>query len=101
MVSEGYKEVPNWWYGCVLVGSFAVALGTLYGIGSTLPWWGYLIANIFAFVFILFFGAQAGITGFQFNQQPVIQMVAGYMHPGKPLGESFFCHVLDQILTFS
>lgn len=90
MVSEGYSEVPNWWYACVLVGSLAVGLGTLYGIESTLPWWGYLIANIFAFVFILFFGAQMGITGFQFNQQPIIQMVAGYMHPGKPLANMYF-----------
>jgi hypothetical protein len=86
MVKEGYEEVPNWWYANVLVLSFVVGLGTIYGLKSTLPWWGYIIANLFAALFILFFGAQMGITGFQFNQQPIIQMVAGYMHPGKPLG---------------
>lgn len=90
MVQEGYDEVPNWWYALVLVFSFIVGLGTLYGIGSTLPWWGYIIANLFAAVFILFFGAQMGLTGFQFNQQPIIQMVAGYIHPGKPLANMYF-----------
>ncbi|KAK9388446.1 OPT superfamily oligopeptide transporter [Lipomyces mesembrius] len=90
MMANGYDEVPNWWYAAVLVFSVAVGLGTLYGVKSTLPWWGYIIANIFAALFILFFGAQFGITGFQFNQQPVIQMVAGYLHPGKPLANMYF-----------
>jgi len=86
MMQNGYVEVPQYWYALVLVTSFALGLGTLYSIGSTLPWWGYIISNLFAAVFILFFGAQMGITGFQFNQQPILQMLAGYMHPGKPLG---------------
>ncbi len=81
-----YDEAPQWWYGMVLLTSFIVGLGTLYGVGSTLPWWGYIIANLLSAVMILFFGAQMAITGFQFNQQPLIQMLAGYIHPGKPLG---------------
>jgi OPT family oligopeptide transporter len=81
-----YDEVPNWWFGLVLLFSFIVGLITLYAVGSTLPWWGYILANLLSAIFILFFGAQYGITGFQFNQQPVIQMLAGYIHPGKPLG---------------
>ena len=81
-----YDEVPQWWYGLVLFGSFVVGLGTLYGVSSTLPWWGYIIALLISAIFILFFGAQYAITGFQFNQQPVLQMLGGYLHPGKPLG---------------
>ena len=81
-----YDEVPQWWYGMVLLTSFSVGLGTLYAVGSTLPWWGYVIANILSAIMILFFGAQMAMTGFQFNQQPLVQMLAGYIHPGKPLG---------------
>lgn len=105
MVQEGYSEVPNWWYGLVLLGSFVVGLGTLYGIGSTLPWWGYIISNLFALLFILFFGAQYGLTGFQFNQQPIIQMVAGYIHPVSfilPLISRFHrCRALETYLGSS
>ena len=82
-----YSEVPQWWYGIVLVVSFIISLVTLYGVGSTLPWWGFVLAIVIAAIMILFFGAQTGITGFVFNQQPVAQMLAGYIHPGKPLGE--------------
>jgi len=90
MVQAGYDEVPNWWYGNVLLLSFIVGMGTIYAVKSSLPWWGYIISNIFALIFILIFGAQMGITGFQFNQQPIIQMIAGYLHPGKPLGALLF-----------
>ena len=60
MIKNGYKEVPSWWFGIVLCLSFFIGLGTLYAIGSTLPWWGYILSNIFAAIFILFFGAQYG-----------------------------------------
>jgi OPT family oligopeptide transporter len=90
MMQNGYKEVPQWWYAVVLVLAFAIGMGTLYAIESTLPWWGFIISNIFAAIFILFFGAQMGITGFQFNQQPILQMLAGYLHPGKPLANMYF-----------
>jgi len=88
MMQNGYDEVPSWWYGVVLILAFAIGIGTLYGVQSTLPFWGYLISNIICAIFILFFGALNGLTGFGFNQQPVLQMLAGYMHPGKPLGIS-------------
>jgi len=90
MIRNDYDEVPNWWFLIVLVLSFCIGLGTLYAIGSTLPAWGYIMANIFAAIFILFFGAQYGMTGFQFNQQPIVQMLAGYLHPGKPLANMYF-----------
>ncbi|KAK4113429.1 OPT superfamily oligopeptide transporter [Canariomyces notabilis] len=90
MVQNGYREVQQWWYFGVLVVAFALGMGTLYGTNSTLPWWGFILANLFAAIFILFFGAQMGITGFQFNQQPILQMLAGYIHPGKPLANMYF-----------
>ena len=85
MVRNLYKEVPIWWWGIVLVVCWVVALGCLYSMKSTLPWWGFIISTIMLTLFLLFFGAQYGITGFQFNVQPICQTLAGYMFPGKPL----------------
>lgn len=85
MLRNLYQETPHWWWGAILVASFAVGLGCLYAMKSTLPWWGFIIANLLTLLFMLFFGAQYGITGFQFNVQPICQMLAGYMFPGKPL----------------
>lgn len=78
MVDQDYDEVPNWWFGLVLLFSFVVGLGTLYAVGSTLPWWKFILSNLMAAIMILFSGAQMAIPGFQFNQQPVIQILAGY-----------------------
>jgi OPT family small oligopeptide transporter len=90
MMQNEYREVPNWWYVLVLVLSFVIGIGTLYTIKSTLPWWAFIVSNLFAALFILFFGAQMGLTGFQLNQQPVIQMLGGYLLPGKPLANMYF-----------
>jgi OPT family oligopeptide transporter len=82
-----YAEVPSSWYFLVFAASFIVALASLYAMKSTLPWWGFIIACLFLVVFMVFFGAQYAITGFSVNLQPIFQMLAGYMFPGKPLGK--------------
>jgi hypothetical protein len=74
----------------ILVLSILVGLIMLYLTNSTLPWWGFLIACALSTVCILFFGAQTAITGFAFNVQPVIQMIGGYLHPGKPVANMYF-----------
>ena len=83
-----YNEVPSSWYFCIFALSWIVALVCLYVMKSTLPWWGFVIATLFLFVFMVFFGALNGITGFGYNLQSIFQMLAGYMFPGRPLGMS-------------
>lgn len=90
MMKNGYKETPMWWWGASLVISWVVGIVCLYVMKSTLPWWGFLMSTIFTFVFMLFFGAQSGITGFGFNLQPICQMLAGYLFPGRPLANLYF-----------
>lgn len=89
MLRNMYREVPIWWWASVLVVCWIIALVCLYVLKSTLPWWGFIMSTIFMTLFLLFFGAQYGITGFQYNIQPVCQMLAGYMFPGKPLASEY------------
>jgi OPT family oligopeptide transporter len=86
-----YKDAPNWWYGMVFLASAIVGLVMLYVSKSTLPWWGFIVAVLLSTVCILFFGAQYGITGYNYNVQPVIQMIGGYLHPGEPMANMYFC----------
>ena len=85
-----YSDCPSWWYGLVLLSSVVIGLICLYSVESTLPWWGFVIACLLSALCILFFGAQYAITGFQFIIQYIIQMLGGYLHPGKPVANMYF-----------
>jgi hypothetical protein len=85
-VMVNYEECPTSWYFAAFGAAWIVGIVCLYVMKSTLPWWGFIIATLFTIVFMVFFGAQYAITGFGFNLQPIFQMLAGYMFPGKPLG---------------
>ena len=98
MLRNGYKETPIWWWAAVLVVAFVVGLVCLYEMKSTLPWWGFIVATLLTTLFMLFFGAQMGMTGFQFNIQPICQMLAGYLFPGRPLANFYFtCYTYNAL----
>lgn len=85
-----YKEVPNWWYLIILVASIATGMACSYSLGSTLPWWGFVIALTLSSLGTLFFGALAGLLGFGVPITSVIQLMGGYIHPGKPVANMYF-----------
>jgi len=62
----------------------------IYKTDSTLPWWGFLISILIATVSILFFGTLYAITGQPFILQGFIQMIGGFVHPGKPMANMYF-----------
>ncbi|KAF9246168.1 OPT oligopeptide transporter [Melanogaster broomeanus] len=85
-----YPDAPNSWYCAVFLASFVVALIVIYKSNSTLPWWGFIIAIALAALSILFFGALYAITGIGLSIQTFVQMIAGYLHPGKPMANMYF-----------
>lgn len=85
-----YPDAPNSWYLLTFVLSFIVGLVVIYKTDSTLPWWGFVIAVFLAAVCILFFGALYAITGLGISIQTLVQMIAGYLHNGKPMANMFF-----------
>jgi hypothetical protein len=104
-VMVNYDEAPSSWYFAAFAASWITGIVCLYVMKSTLPWWGFIVATLFTFVFLIFFGAQYAITGFGFNLQPIFQMLAGYMFPGRPLGNydalltSFGANIFQPICT--
>jgi OPT family oligopeptide transporter len=85
-----YNEVPALWYIGILAVSMVVALFCIYNLKSTLPWWGFFIACLLSFLSTLFFGALAGLIGFNVPITSVIQLIGGYLHPGKPVANMYF-----------
>ncbi|UPK96938.1 hypothetical protein LCI18_007873 [Fusarium solani-melongenae] len=95
-----YPECPSWWYSCILILSVIMGLVAIYAAKSTLPWYGFFTSLGVAGTFILFFGAQVALTGYQGNVQPIVQMIGGYLHPGQPLNSVIQGISMVQDLTF-
>ncbi|KAI0049000.1 OPT oligopeptide transporter [Auriscalpium vulgare] len=85
-----YPDAPNSWYILTLIASIITALVIIYKTDSTLPWWGFLVACLLATMSILFFGSLYAMTGLQFIIQPFVQMIGGFLHPGKPMANMYF-----------
>lgn len=85
-----YKAVPDWWYGLVLLLSFAIGMIIIYKGNTTLPWWGFIVAILLSYIFLVFLGSMAAISGVQFLVQSIVQMIGGYIRPGDPVSNMFF-----------
>ncbi|TFK54408.1 OPT superfamily oligopeptide transporter [Heliocybe sulcata] len=85
-----YPDSPNSWYLVTLLISFVIAMVVIYKTDSTLPWWGLIIAILLATISVMFFCALYAITGFAFAIQPFVQMIGGFLHPGKPMANMYF-----------
>ncbi|KAI0057185.1 OPT superfamily oligopeptide transporter [Artomyces pyxidatus] len=89
-VMLNYPDAPNSWYVITLIISVVIALVVIYETHSTLPWWGFLISCLLAMLSILFFGSLYAMTGLGFIIQPFVQMIGGFLHPGKPMANMYF-----------
>ncbi|KAL8532078.1 hypothetical protein ACS0TY_008623 [Phlomoides rotata] len=89
---RNYKQVPEWWFLCVLSVNI---VGTLllchyYNDQLQLPWWGVLLACGLAFLFTLPIGVITATT----NQTPglnvITEYIIGYLYPGYPVANMCF-----------
>lgn len=107
-----YPDAPNSWYATVFICSCIVALVVIYKTDSTLPWyvshphpfvrlalqyinhsqfrWGFLVALALGSFSVLFYGALYAITGLSLSIQPFVQMISGFIFPGKPMANMYF-----------
>ncbi|KAI8000498.1 Oligopeptide transporter 3 [Camellia lanceoleosa] len=87
-----YKQVPQWWFLVLLIGSIALSLlmSFVWKKDVQLRWWGMLFAFGLAFIVTLPIGVIQATT----NQQPgydiIAQFIIGYVLPGKPIANLIF-----------
>ncbi|CAN6479013.1 unnamed protein product [Victoria cruziana] len=89
---KNYKEVPQWWFLVLLIGSIVLSLvmSFIWEDEVQLPWWGMVFAFALAFIVTLPIGVIQATT----NQQPgydvIAQFMIGYILPGKPIANLLF-----------
>ncbi|KAJ0968421.1 hypothetical protein J5N97_025338 [Dioscorea zingiberensis] len=87
-----YKQVPEWWFVCILVANIALTIFACeYYIDQLqLPWWGVLLACALA----IFFTLPIGIITATTNQTPglniITEYIMGYLYPGRPVANMCF-----------
>ncbi|WWC68406.1 OPT family small oligopeptide transporter [Kwoniella pini CBS 10737] len=80
-----YPEVPDWWFLALFGVTFTFAVVAIEVYHTELPVWGYLVAVILPFVYIIPSAFIYAMTA----QQPAINLLAelipGYMFQGQPI----------------
>ncbi|KAJ6256139.1 hypothetical protein Dda_8974 [Drechslerella dactyloides] len=87
---RAYKETPTWWYMCILIMAIAIGLVCTYQQKTGLPWWGFLVSCLLSFVLCIFYAPIYGITGFYYKPVTAVQMIGGYLIPGRPVANMMF-----------
>ncbi|KAF8176072.1 OPT oligopeptide transporter [Pholiota molesta] len=85
-----YKEISNWWYFAIFVGTTAMAIATTYAAKSGLPWWGTIVALIFAWLFVPIIGTLSATVGYAPSIENMVQMLGGALIPGRPVANMYF-----------
>ncbi|KAF8524054.1 OPT oligopeptide transporter [Hysterangium stoloniferum] len=84
---KAYQEVPQWWYLALFVASIGVAIGCLYATPGEplMPWWSVLLFTALSAFLAVFLGFITATTGFNIAVKGAVQILAAFIHPGKPI----------------
>ena len=96
-----YKEVPIWWYWVLFVLAFVAGLIVTIRPGTTLPVWGYIVALLLGAFIAPFSCVLYGLYGSGVGTNQLSKMVAGALHPGRPLANLYFASWSHQVILLS
>ncbi|KAF5462983.1 hypothetical protein F2P56_018941 [Juglans regia] len=87
-----YKQVPQWWFMCILVINIVASIFTCqyYNDQLQLPWWGVLLACCIALFFTLPVGVIKATTNQMLTLNVITEYIIGYLYPGYPVANICF-----------
>ncbi|KZT06289.1 OPT oligopeptide transporter [Laetiporus sulphureus 93-53] len=85
-----YADVPWWWYASLGVISFILGVIGIEVFGTGLPVWSFVISILIAVVFIIPVGMIRAITNQLLPLNVIMEVLVGYMVPGKPVAMMLF-----------
>ncbi|KAI8829588.1 peptide transporter MTD1 [Chytriomyces cf. hyalinus JEL632] len=84
-----HPEVPLWWYLTLM--AVSVSLGFYICVkDDSLPWWAFLLTVFIALIFIIVSGLLAAFTGFSPPFKTFLQLIGGFLLPGRPIANMYF-----------
>ncbi|KAJ5290898.1 OPT peptide transporter Mtd1 [Penicillium angulare] len=96
-----YKEVPMWWYIVSFILAFVAGIIVTAKGETTLPVWGYIISLLLGAFVAPFSCILYGLYGTGVNTEQISKMVAGAVHPGRPLAGLYFTTWSHQVILLA
>ncbi|TPX15929.1 uncharacterized protein E0L32_000263 [Thyridium curvatum] len=96
-----YKEVPMWWYYALFALAFFAGLIVNIKGDTTLPVWGYIVALLLGSFIAPFSCILYGLYGSGIGTNQISKMVAGAVHPGRPLANLYFASWSHQCILLA
>ncbi|PWN48109.1 OPT superfamily oligopeptide transporter [Violaceomyces palustris] len=87
---QKYSEAPWWWYVFLMGISFILGLIVVIKENTTLPVWGYIMALMVGSVIAPFSTILYAMLGTGISTNQLTKMIAGVLHPGRPLANMYF-----------
>ncbi|KAF9567140.1 OPT oligopeptide transporter [Agrocybe pediades] len=85
---QKYPEVPQWVYGVLFLASLGVGIGCSYAgpHGTVLiPAWSVIFFTVLSCFIAIVLGFITATTGINISVKYAIQIIAAFLHPGKPI----------------
>lgn len=96
-----YKEVPQWWYTALFGLAFIAGIIVTAKGQTTLPVWGYIIALLVGAFIAPFSCILYGLYGTGIGTNQLSKMIAGAVHPGRPLANLYFASWSHQVILLA
>jgi len=87
---QSYPEVPMWWYGIIGIISFSFLCIASKIFLTQLPIWATVISILISLTLTIPLSILRAITNQQIPTAVIFDLIAGYMIPGKPIGNMIF-----------
>jgi OPT family oligopeptide transporter len=79
-----YPEVPEWWFLCIIVFSFAFGVAALEGWPTNCPWWALVMLVGVNAIFLVPSAIMAAAANVTLNTGVLFQLLAGVVFAGNP-----------------
>ncbi|OCF31915.1 OPT family small oligopeptide transporter [Kwoniella heveanensis BCC8398] len=85
-----YPEVPDWWFLSLFVFVFVLAVVAIEVFHTDLPVWGYIIAVLLPFVYVVPAAFVYAMTSQQVGINLLAELIPGYIFQGQPIPGMIF-----------